>query len=147
MGGQLWWYVEPYDADVAAVVQQLKEREFEAGRYSPVIMFPAFPVTEDSPAPGAGHANIEEAREAADADGTRTILDVPGLAAHPEDWGMKQLSHEELVALFGTAPPTLEQIQACDELTDALGWGESLYVVVHEAGHPTHLSFVGDSSA
>ncbi|MBZ9713996.1 hypothetical protein [Deinococcus multiflagellatus] len=109
-------------------------------------MFPDFPVTAASPAPGAGHANIEEAREAADADGTRPILEVPGLAAHPEDWGMKQLGHEELVALFGTTAPTLEQIQACDELIDALGRGESLYVVAHEAGRPAHLYFVGSSS-
>ncbi|PTA68284.1 hypothetical protein [Deinococcus arcticus] len=145
MGGHLWWYVEPYEPDIAAVLERVQRREFQAGRYSPVIMFPDFPVTPDSPAPGPAHATREEAIEAADAEGTRTILDVPGLAQSPEDWGMHPLSNEQLEALFGTAQPTLEQIETCDELTDPIGRGESLYVVAYAAGQPTHLYFVGYS--
>lgn len=145
MGSHLWWYVEPYEPDVAAVLHRVQQREFQAGRYSPVIPYPAFPVTVNSPAPGTPHDSIDDALEAADADGTRTILDVPGLAASEDDWGMRQLSDEALLNLFGTTQPALTQVQASDALTEPLGRGESLYVVAYAAGQPAHLYFTGYS--
>ncbi|GHG15767.1 hypothetical protein CBQ26_17730 [Deinococcus indicus] len=145
MGGHLWWYVEPYEPDVAVVLQRVRQREFQAGRYSPVIPVPAFPVTAHSPAAGPDHDSIEDALEAADAQGTRTILDVPGLADSDDDWGMRPPDRETLLDLFGTTRPALAQVQASDRLTESLDRGESLYVVAYEGGQPAYLYFTGYS--
>jgi len=63
MGGEPYWYFVKYQADLDAALQALRQVEFQAGRYAPVIMFPSrlFPLAPDSPAPGAKHASIEEA--------------------------------------------------------------------------------------
>jgi hypothetical protein len=61
MGGSPYWYFVAYEKDVNNALQTLREREFEAGRYHPVLRFPAFPVTESSPRPGAQHRSIKAA--------------------------------------------------------------------------------------
>ncbi len=64
MGGQPWFYFVPYEKDIDHALQRLKDREFRAGRYNPVIPFPEFPVDEHSKSPGARHKSIEKALEA-----------------------------------------------------------------------------------
>ena len=78
MGGHPYWYVVDYQEDIAAALNALRQREFLAGRYNPVISYPhkLFPIGPQSPAPGAAHISIREAVEASDADGTRSILDI-----------------------------------------------------------------------
>jgi hypothetical protein len=44
MGGHPWFYFVDYEPDVNAALQKLREREFRAGRYNPVVWFPEFPV-------------------------------------------------------------------------------------------------------
>jgi len=83
MGGHPWWYLVPYEKDIAKSLEWLRQREFEAGRYNPAEPFPRFPVELDH-APGCQHASIDEAREDSDADGTRSILDVSRLSAKPD---------------------------------------------------------------
>jgi hypothetical protein len=69
MGAEPWFYFVPYQSDIEKAMRELQEREFRAGRYYPAVDFPEFPVTPASPAPGAQHRSMIEAREAADADG------------------------------------------------------------------------------
>src|SRR5262245_53514995 len=76
MGVHPYWYVVPYERDIDASIQKLKQREFEAGRYNPVIRFLEFPIGPGSPSPRRQHASILDAIEATDADGTRSILDM-----------------------------------------------------------------------
>ncbi len=83
MGAHPYWYFVKYDPDIGRALQTLREREFKAGRYNPVIDFPPFPVKETSPAPGAQHASIEEAMEDAMEDGTRSILDISRVCEEP----------------------------------------------------------------
>ena len=71
MGAHPYWYVVDYKSDIEAALQELREREFQAGRYNPVIPFLDFPIGPRSPAPGAQHTTMAEAFEEADADGTR----------------------------------------------------------------------------
>jgi len=40
MGGHPYFYSVPYDPDENAALQRLRQREFFAGRYNPVIPFP-----------------------------------------------------------------------------------------------------------
>ena len=71
MGGESWFYFVPYQADIDSALQALRRREFQAGRYNPVMPLPDFPVDAGVPGPGAQHDSIEEAITDADADGTR----------------------------------------------------------------------------
>ena len=66
MGAHPWIYFVPHQPDIKKAMLELREREFQAGRCNPVIAFPHM----TGGAPGAQHDSIEEAREAADADGS-----------------------------------------------------------------------------
>ncbi|HEX8888623.1 MAG TPA: hypothetical protein VF779_05580 [Pyrinomonadaceae bacterium] len=145
MGGHPWFYFVDYDADVNSALQRLREREFQAGRYNPVIDFPDFPVTPESPAPGAGHDSIEEAFEEADADGTRSILDMMTVSDVPDYSAVAPLPQEDLLDLFGTERPTHEMIEESEELYDKLERGQGVYIIVYKDGQPSEIFFAGYS--
>lgn len=85
MGADPYWYSVKYQADIGSALSELREREFKAGRYNPVIRFPGFPTGPHSPSPGAQHSSIEHAIEDAGEDGTRSILDLARVVDRPED--------------------------------------------------------------
>jgi hypothetical protein len=145
MGGEPWFYFVPYQADINRALQALRRREFEAGRYNPVIPLPEFPVEANAPAPGAQHASIEEAIEAADADGTRSILDMERVSADPDYGAITPLSEEDLVDLFGTATPTREMIESNEDLFEAIDRGQGVYIVAYRDGKPSEIFFAGYS--
>lgn len=60
MGGRLWWYLVPYEKDVARSLDALQQRELKAGRYNPVERFPRFPVDVRHKL-GGKHASAEAA--------------------------------------------------------------------------------------
>lgn len=109
------------------------------------MSFPEFPVGPDSPAPGAQHTSIEEALEEADADGTRSILDMMRVAGEPDFFAVTALAPEELVELFRTDRPTREMIEGGYELFDTLERGQGVYVVVYKDGEPSEIFFAGYS--
>ena len=145
MGGHPWFYFVDYEPDVNAALQRLREREFQAGRYNPVIDFPEFPVTPLSPAPGAEHDSIEEAFEDADADGTRSILDMMQVSDTPDYSAVSPLPQEDLPSLFGTDKPTHEMIEESEELYDKLERGQGVYVIVYKDDQPSEIFFAGYS--
>jgi hypothetical protein len=83
MGGEPWMYFVPYERDLQSALDKLKDREFRAGRYYPVLQDLPFPVDPDGPSPGAAHASIAHARDAADATGTQSILDMHRISDIP----------------------------------------------------------------
>ena len=145
MGGHPWFYFVEYEPDVDAALQKLRRREFEAGRYNPAVWFPDFPVTPESPAPGAQHGSIEEAQEEADADGTRSILDMERVGDEADFGVVAPLARETLLELFGTEQPTREMVEGSDELYEVLERGQGVYVIVHEGGRPSEIFFAGYS--
>jgi hypothetical protein len=145
MGGHPWFYFVGYEPDIEAALQKLREREFQAGRYNPVIDFPQFPVTSQSPAPGREHDSIEEAFEDADADGTRSILDMMRVSDMPDYCAVAPLPEEDLLDLFGTDKPTHEMIEESDELYDALERGQGVYIIVYKDDQPSEIFFAGYS--
>jgi hypothetical protein len=145
MGAEPWFYFVPYQSDINRALQDLRRREFEAGRYNPVIWMPPFPVDSNSPAPGARHASIEEAMEAADADGTRSILDMERISETPDDGAVVALPNEELIALFGTDKPTREMIEDNDDLFEILERGQGVYVIAYQDDEPSQIYFAGYS--
>jgi hypothetical protein len=84
MGAHAYWYVVKHRPDIDAALQELREREFRAGRYNPVIPSPGFPIGPNSPEPGAGHATMDEACMAAGASGTRSIIDLDHVSDQPD---------------------------------------------------------------
>src|SRR5262245_28952028 len=162
MGGESYWYVVPYESDIDAALQKLKQREFEAGRYNPVIPFPEFPVGPNSPSPGRQHASIEEAIGSTDADGTRTILDMmrgvlPGpykTDPDPSDMdgpyaGVSPLGETDLVELFGSTQPSREavehEIAESPTFWERLMRGTAVYVILYSNGQPHEIFFAGIS--
>ena len=145
MGGHPWFYFVGYEPDLGAALGKLREREFLAGRYNPAVDFPEFPVGPQSPAPGARHDSIEEALEDADADGTRSILDMERVGETPDYGVVAPLPKDELINLFGTDRPTREMVESSDELFDALERGQGVYVVVYDGGRPAEIFFAGYS--
>ena len=145
MGGHPWFYFVEHQPDVSGALHDLRQREFRAGRYNPVIDFPDFPVDVSSPSPGAQHATIEDAMEDADADGTRSILDMERISDTPDYGAVTPLSKETLFDLFGTYQPTHEMVESNYDLFDELERGQGVYIIVYEDEEPSEIFFAGYS--
>jgi hypothetical protein len=110
MGAHPYWYYTPYQSDLTAALQALREQEFQAGRYYPVLSL-NFPITEQTPSPGAKHPSIEAAIEASDVDGTRSILDIFRISDTPyplsgDELDLELLAEENIDALYKTSSKT-----------------------------------------
>jgi len=146
MGGHPYWYRVPYQQNIQTALNQLREREFHAGRYNPVIPFIEF--GDDaflSQNPGNQHRTIEEALEAADADGTRSILDIERVEENPDYSVASPLSQEELTDLFGTDQPTNEMVMGNMDLFENIDRGHCVYIVIYKNGKPDEIFFAGYS--
>jgi hypothetical protein len=146
MGAEPYWYFEKFDGDVDAALQKLRQREFKAGRYNPVIYSPCtlFPIGPNSPAPGAQHSSIEEAMEAADADGTRSILDLNHVSDEPDFCAVAPVSDDVLEELYGTTQPTRAMVEDLEFLED-VERGHGVYVILYRDGKPDEICFAGYS--
>src|SRR5262245_11699285 len=116
MGGHPYFYFVKHQPNIDAALRELRQREFQAGRYNPAVPFPEFPVGPESPAPGAQHDSIEDAVADSDADGTRSILDINHISEEPDYCAAAPLPEEELLRLFDTEKPTREMIEENEEL-------------------------------
>ena len=114
MGAEPYYYFVKYNPDIDAALQELREREFKAGRYNPVIRHLDFPIEPNAPSPGAQHDSIQEALAASDADGTRSILDLDHVSEERDFCAVAPLQPEELEQLFGTGQPTHDMIEQCE---------------------------------
>jgi hypothetical protein len=144
VGAHPYWYFVPYNEDVDAALQALRDREFKAGRYNPATMFPNFPVGPSSPGPGVQHDSIEEALEDAAEDGTRSILDIQEVADEPDFCVAAPLSPAEMQQFFGTTQPTHAMLETLDFIED-LERGHCVYAVAYKNGKPDELFFAGYS--
>jgi hypothetical protein len=146
MGGEPYWYFVAYEADLQHALNVLREREFEAGRYSPVIDFPEFGVPEFfEQHPGKRHATIREAREESAPDGTRSILDIERVADVP-DYGVAAPVPDELLEeLYGTARPARVQVESNMAFLEDVERGQCAYVILYEKDAPSEICFAGYS--
>lgn len=143
MGGEPWYYYVPYQPDINKALQELRLREFKAGRYNPVIPFQPHIIT--GAPPGAQHGSIEEALEASDADGTRSILDMERVGTEPDYGVVVPLAGEELRGLFGTEQPSHEAIDKNMDFFEDIERGQGIYIVVYKDGAPSEIFFAGYS--
>jgi hypothetical protein len=145
MGAEPYWYFTKYDSNVDRALQGLREQEFEAGRYFPAMWNLAFPIDPTKPSPGAQHASIDEAREAAGAEGTRSILDVEGVSEQPAVGFAAPLADATLEDLYGTRQPTRNMVDSNSPLCESIERGQAIYMTVYQNGHPDELMFAGFS--
>jgi hypothetical protein len=148
MGAEAWSYWVPYREDIAAALEDLQRQEFEAGRY-------AKPVGPHFPA-----ASIAEAVRACDASGTRSILDMIGIADAPRPPGFRledafesdvdpmfsmiaPLAPEQLIELFGTERPTRAMIEENDGFYELIDRGLGIYIIAYDGDAPSELFFAG----
>ncbi len=145
MGAEPYWYFEKNDGDVNAALQMLREREFRAGRYNPVVPFPDFPPGPTSPSPGPQHASIDEARMAAAEEGTRSILDLDHVSEFPETCAVAPLPEELLQDLYSTTQPTRDMVEQNLDFLEDIERGQGVYILLYEEGQPTEILFAGYS--
>jgi hypothetical protein len=145
MGAEPYWYTVRYKPDVEAALQELREREFRAGRYNPVLPSLDFPIGPNSPAPGARHSSIAAAFNAAGADGTRSILDLGRISEEPEMGAVTPLTDEVLEGLFGTTRPTREMVEANVDLWDRLDRFQGVCIILYKDDEPDEIYFAGYS--
>ena len=145
MGAHSYEYFVPYEADLNAALERLRQREFEAGRYNPAMPFLTFPIEEGSPAPGPQHDSIQEAVEDAAEDGTRSILDISLVDSRPDYGVAAPLSNARLQELFGTAQPTRAMIQENLEFFEDIERGQCVYIIAYQDGIPSEIFFGGYS--
>ena len=147
MGAEPYWYFEKFDGDVDRALQALRQREFAAGRYNPVIAstWQLFPIGPNSPAPGAQHSSIQEAMEDADADGTRSILDLDHVANEPDFCAVAPLPDDVLEELFQTTQPTRAMVEGNMDFMEPIERGQGVYIILYRDGEPDEICFAGYS--
>jgi len=151
MGAHPYWYFVPYEADLDAALQKLRLREFQAGRYNPVIPFQTFPTDPSAPVPGAMHDSIEQVIEECDESGTRSILDIAQIALTPFDgsgvpyFTAFPLDLSDMEDLFGTSKPTRHQVETNQRMWDRIERGSAVYTVIFDKGDPHEIFFGGYS--
>ena len=145
MGAEFYYYFVPYEKDLAIALRELREREFLAGRYNPVVAFPKCPV-DLAVAPGAGHRSIQEAIVASEEDGTRSILDLNALTDKPRFGAITPLSSEALESIYGETTPERETVERnLSKIFNLLERGHGTCVVVFREGKPDEILFAGVS--
>jgi hypothetical protein len=145
MGAHPYWYFEKYAGVVNESLQALRQREFQAGRYNPVIPFPDFPPGPKSPSPGAQHASIEDALEDSAEDGTRSILDLNHISEAPDFCAVTPLPDGVLHGLYGTVKPTRAMIEENMDFLEDVERGQGVYILLYKDGQPDEVFFAGYS--
>jgi hypothetical protein len=145
VGAHPYWYVVKHKDDVGEALEQLRQREFQAGRYNPVLSFPDFPIGPNSPVPGRKHASIQDAFEDADADGTRSILDLERVSDEPDFGVVSPLPDDVLLDLYGTTRPTRQMVEASDDFWEDLERGQGIYIILYKDDQQDEIYFAGYS--
>ncbi len=146
MGGHAYWYFVPYESNVQHALDVLRDREFKAGRYNPVIRFLKFGGPDFfKQQPGAKHRSIDDALSASAEDGTRSILDISRVGEHPDYSVAAPVPAERLRELVGTERPTRAMLDQADDLFESIDRGQCVFVVVYEGDQPKELFFAGYS--
>lgn len=150
MGGEFWSHYVPYQEDIQAALEALREQEFRAGRfYQPETVEPGFfgRILGRKPAPPKRPTTIREAIKIADSDatGTRSVLDMERFSDTPAPGAISPVPPDELRRLFGTEQPTRAMIEHSDEFFERIDRGQGVYVVTYQQGKPEAIYFAGYS--
>jgi hypothetical protein len=143
MGAEPYSYFVEYQPNVQRALDELREREFQAGRYFPAMESLSFPLGSLTPSPGAKHRTIREAREAAGTDGTRSILDIASVGEEPDYSFAAPVDDEALEALYGTTRPTRKMVETNMDFLVDVDRGQCVYIITYENDRPDGIVFAG----
>jgi hypothetical protein len=130
---------------VGTALRSLREREFNAGRYNPVVRYLDFSHSKDAAqTPGAQHTTIPAAVADAGDEGTRSILDIERVSTAPDYGAAAPLDAGALEELYGTSQPSREMVEKLEFLED-VERGQCVYLIVYADGVPSELCFAGYS--
>ena len=157
MGASGWAYYVPYQPNIGKVLQGLRDEVIRRGEY---YKRPAFwtDISEDDyededdkawlrrmkslPEP----TTIEGLLEWNGEDGTRSIIDISGIAEAPDFGVAAPLAPQQLMELFGTDRPTRRMIEEAEEkIQDSRRRWEGTFVIVYKDGTPDEIFFTGYS--
>jgi hypothetical protein len=140
----------PYQEDVRAALEALREQEFRTGRFwQPSEVAPSFfgRILGRSPAKPRPPRNIRDAIKIADASatGTRSILDMERISDTPEYSAAWLVPRDELRRMFDTDQPTREMVEQSEELIERIDRGQGVCIVTYQQGKPAGIYFAGYS--
>jgi len=157
MGADAYFYYVDYEEDKNNALQKLRQREFEAGRYAPVmdqwdIPFPLDNLL-DAPKPGKKHATLKEVMkdEYVKEVGTGTILDMLKISNKLRCGCAYVVEGKDLVEHFGTDKPTREIIDEniwnyWEYILDMFEIrGAGICITIYKNNVPSELHFSGFS--
>ncbi|MGD2183282.1 hypothetical protein [Lusitaniella coriacea] len=120
-----------------------------------------------TPSPGSQHSSIEEAIEAAEEDGTQSILDIFYVSDLPYEQALASLKQnrfelsfttfplprDELIRLFNTDKPTHEMVEkgivqdneGVEEFWESIWRGTARHIIIYENNEPVEVFFIGYS--
>lgn len=131
MGSESWFALAPFGDDAEEVLAKL-----QASVFANVCAL----TLPDEPQP----RSIAEYRRQAGEEGTRSVLDVVGIAESPRVGYAGPLPREVLATALGTVRPTRRLfLERKSAVFDALGRGEAGYVVCWSGGRPSEVVFFG----
>jgi hypothetical protein len=169
MGASGWRYTTPYDSDIEAALLRLQEDVFERGDYykpweerrsyrDSILAKPLdkledherrylralknFPIRDENFVPSSIRDLLRNNAES----GTHSILDIFGIADEPTFGAATPVPAEELVRVFGTTQPTVEQVESVpSDIGEDLERWHSVYFIVYKDGQPHEIRFEGCS--
>jgi hypothetical protein len=175
MGASGWYYFVPYQPDIQAALDTLRQQVFENRDYH--LRRPYWLEIKDDEAYikelfafwheekwneeraqeirdelarfralGDKPKTIAEAIEWNAEDGTHSILDIDRISDHVELFAIAPLSSSELIEIFGTERPTHEMIIEYEDIVmDLRRNAEGTYIIIYKDDQPDEIFFAGFS--
>ena len=146
-----WSYWAPYDADIAVVLQRLREDVFARGDYatadSPTSVGTRIIIPASRPRPKP--ATTEKLLEQEGESGTHSILDMICISPKPKRKAISPFPSSLLLEYFGSDTPRPSEIQEVYDFGSlekfvTKRW-RGIYVVVYFDGKPSDIFSAGCS--
>jgi hypothetical protein len=156
MGGQYWNYFVPYEDDVGAALQKLRNETFRSGQYTHSRAMLSPQDLEENPELAEEITQlkepktIEELLEQKEESGTNSILDITHVSDTRAYCAVTPMPAQPLRDLFGTDKPTHEMVEArrylelAEHPLTCEKW-MGVYFTIYRDGKPDQIFFAGVS--
>jgi hypothetical protein len=168
VGASGWSYTVPYQDDIDAALQDLRWQVYRSDDYYKQPDDPSLDLTESEFVATLGSRDsdgiydfiLDEWRisrslpRPSDPDtllnfqrdsGTHSIIDIRRVDREPGYYVAAPLADADLVAVFGTTQPSLDQVKTTSSPVLGRGRWHGTYIVAYDNGQPSHIHFFGYS--
>jgi hypothetical protein len=146
-----WRYFVPYEADVAAALQRLREDVFARGEYmTEASEIAAARYLEDIPRLSTSKpTSIEQLLEQEGDHGTHSILDITHVSPTPKRRAVSPLPASVLEDYCLSGTPSIEEIEDVYEFGSLEKYvnkrWRGIYIIAYKDGKPSEIFFAGSS--